>query len=514
MFTLRRSLALCLLALASADPSALRAGGSNLAVVSTSPSAATLGADVLDAIAVTFDRPVDPASLVTRRSFWAFGRWSGTVSGSFVLSNGDRTVSLVPDRSLSAGERVMVILSHDLEGADGTALRDAGYSFQFWTSARPASLTFEEVDRWSTRTTPGETSRAYGGIGSDLDGDGYPDIAIVNEDTEDLRVFMNQADGTGTFGSMLTPTSALGTQASPSEPSDFDRDGEVDIAVANPQDSTVSILLGQGDGSFGSQQLLPVAATPRGIAVLDADGDGDVDIAVASTGASALTLFVNDGSGAFAPSAGGTFGTGTAGEWALAAVDLDEDGLLDLVDGGRNDERLHVHLGNGDGTFSAAGSQDAGGRVWMLATGDVNGDGHEDVAGVNSNDNNGAILLGNGAGALAAPTTYATDPFPLAVDLGDLDGDGDLDWMTSSFSGDWFLFTNDGTGTFTFDQEFLAPRAASCSLLLDVDRDGDLDLALVDELEDEVIVLVQGAVLFADGFEGGDTGAWSASVPE
>jgi hypothetical protein len=84
--------------------------------------------------------------------------------------------------------------------------------------------------------------------------------------------------------------------------------------------------------------------------------------------------------------------------------------------------------------------------------------------------------------------TRPTDPFPLATDLGDLDGDGDLDWLTSSFSGDWFVFTNNGSGTFTFDQEFLAPQAASCAVLVDIDNDADLDLALIDELADVVIL--------------------------
>ena len=484
-------------------------GPTPLSVTAVDPPPGALAAPRGGAITVTFDRPVDPSSVVARRSFWAFGRWTGTLSGTFSFSDGDRTVSLVPDRPLTAGDRVMVILSHDLRGMDGAFLRGEGFSYQFWTAARSADLDFGEVDRFSTRTTAAQSSRAYGGIASDLDGNGFPDITIVNEDTADLRVFLNGGDGAGTFEDMLQPTVPVGNQASPSEPSDFDRDGEVDVCVANIADGTVSVVLGNGDGTFQPQQTLAVGSNPRGIAVLDADGDGDTDIAVTSSDASTITLLLNDGSGAFgSPS---TFGTGSAGEWALAAVDLDEDGILDLVAGGRGSERLYVYTGDGDGTFSAAGDQDAGGGVWMLATGDVNGDGHEDVTGVNSFANNGAILLGDGTGALGAPQTYATDPFPLAVDLGDLDGDGDLDWVTSSFSGDWFLFTNDGSGAFTFDQDFAAPRAASCALMVDVDGDDDLDLALIDELEDEVIVLTHGApALFADGFESGDTSAWSA----
>jgi len=192
---------------------------------------------------------------------------------------------------------------------------------------------------------------------------------------------------------------------------------------------------------------------------------------------------------------------------------MNEDGILDLVVGGRDTQRLYVYLGDGGGSFTLGDDESAGGSVWMLASGDVNGDGHEDLASANSFSNNGAILLGDGLGNLGAATTYSTDPFPLATDLGDLDGDGDLDWTTSSFSGNWFLFENGGSGGFTFHQEFIAPQAASCSLLMDIDNDGDLDLALVDELEDEIIILSNIGSLFSDGFETGDTTLWSLTVP-
>ena len=146
----------------------------------------------------------------------------------------------------------------------------------------------------------------------------------------------------------------------------------------------------------------------------------------------------------------------------------------------------------------------------MIVLGDVDADGDEDISVANSS-NNGAILRGDGAGNLGAPQVYATDPFALATDLGDLDGDGDLDWIIASFGGDWTLFLNDGTGTYVVDREIAAPEAASCSLMMDIDNDGDLDLALIDELADEVIVMENTGGIFADGFESGDTTAWSST---
>ena len=106
----------------------------------------------------------------------------------------------------------------------------------------------------------------------------YYRLTIVNEDTADLRVFLNKADGTGLFHDFLTPPSPVQDRASPSEPADFDRDGITDICVANLNTNTVSVLRGRGDGTFDPQQIIPVGLLPRGIVVLDVDGDGDIDI--------------------------------------------------------------------------------------------------------------------------------------------------------------------------------------------------------------------------------------------
>ncbi|HET7294023.1 MAG TPA: FG-GAP-like repeat-containing protein [Vicinamibacteria bacterium] len=453
-----------------------------LAVVGTTPVARSVAAPAEGTIMLRFDRPVQRDS-VTSRSLRVLGRWSGPADGTVAFEDSDRAVVFSPRRPFSAGESVSVTLSRALAGADGTTLRPEGYALSFWTRARPASLRLDVVERLSTRPLPHVEARAYGGVASDLDGDGRLDLAIVNEDTADVAVFLND----GGFRFRSAGRAAVGRRASPAESADFDGDGRLDLAVANIADATVSILPGRGDGSFGTAATVAVGETPRGIAVLDADGDGDPDVAVASFGANGLTLLLNDGAGRFA--AGSALEAGVDGEWALAAADMDGDGVMDLVVGGQGSERIAVLRGRGDARFEPAGSQAAGGGPWMLVTGDLDRDGREDVAVVNGRSNTASVLRGDGRGGLEAARLYPIAPFGLASDLGDMDGDGDLDWLTSSYSGEWRLFDNRGDGGFDLRSLFRAPQAASCALPFDADGDGDLDLALIDEEADEVILV-------------------------
>ena len=457
-----------------------------LDVVSVDPLPFTRSADPGSPIVVRFSRPVRPDS-VDARSLWAFGRGSGAADGAFRFSEDSRTVTLVPRRPFAAGETATVYVSHDVTAEDGSRLRPGGFSWQFWTRAARSALAFDEVAVLSTRAFPDAPTRAYGGVASDLDEDGFLDLTIVNEDSADLRVFLSRGDGTGLFHDFLRPPAPVGRRASPSESSDFDRDGHVDVAVANIDVQSTSILLGAGNGTFGPAQDLGVGLSPRGIAVLDADGDGDVDVAVANAGSGTLSLLRNDGRGRFSPTP--ALDAGGDGEWALASADMNADGLLDLVVGAQAGQEVIVLAGNGDGTFRRTGSADAGGRVWMLNTGDVDGNGTEDVVVANSQSGNVAVLLGDGRGGLRRSQTIAVGAFPLASDLGDLDGDGDLDWVVSTFRGGWHVLRNGGDGRFALERLIGAPAAASCALLFDADGDGDLDLALVDEEVDQVILL-------------------------
>jgi hypothetical protein len=483
----------CLLGAApvSAGESGVALG--EMQIVATRPIPNRVGVAPNTVVRVMFDRPVQTAT-VDSSSFRVHGRWSGRADGVLSFSNGNQTVTLNPDHDFSAGETVYVNLGHSIVAADGSPLRSAGYAFQFIVRTQtlaaipPGPLPFTQIDTLLVRSTPSVPTRAYGGLGSDFDRDGWLDLGIVNEISEDLRVFMNTADGSGLYDPFLQPPTPIGTQASPNEPGDFNNDGLPDAATANVVDNTVSILLGHGDGTFEPQQVVAVGAAPHGLAVLDADGDADPDIVTANTDGNNLSLLLNNGSGVFGPAT--SFNSGGNGEYSLGAGDMNNDGIDDLVVGTRNDQTIHVLRGNGNATFTHVGSSPAGGNTWQLALGDLNRDLKLDVATGNGGSQNGAILKGNGDGTLGPPAVVTVSGSIVASDLGDLDGDGDLDWILSSFgSASWFVFRNNGVGAMASAQTFPAPAAASCSVFLDFDNDRDLDLALVDEVADVVLLM-------------------------
>lgn len=456
-----------------------------LQVVSHAP-ASNAHAPASTTISVTFDRALN-TSTIDVDSFRAFGRGGGAIRGSWAFSNGNTTATLTPDAALSAGDWVYVNLSHDIRAQDGSFLRSAGYAFQFEVAVLPSTATFVQTQQFSNRTGGAQT-RIYGAAATDLDGDGWLDLATVNEVSADVRVFLNHADGSNQFGPMKPPQ-PIGVEASPNETADFDNDGRIDMCVAAATSGTVSILLGAGNGSFSSAQDIDVGSEPHGIWPLDVDGDGDLDVVNCNVGSNNLSLMLNDGDGTFGDPT--YFEGGVDGEYGLVAADMNDDGITDLVVAGRNGNQINTMLGNGDGTFTASGpAQPTGGSTWVVVVADVDGDGDLDAATANDGTGTVSVLKGDGTGRFGAPSTINVGSHVPAVDLGDLDGDGDPDMVVSSFGGGfWRWYRNDGTGAFTLVEEFTAVSNPSCAILFDADNDGDLDLALSDEIADVVRIM-------------------------
>ena len=462
-------------------------------VLSTSPTSNSLSAPAATPISVTFDQALMTSS-VTAQTLHVFGKQTGKSTGTLSFSNGNQTVTFTPAKAFAAGELVLVNLSHDIKAADSTPLRSAGYAFQFLIRTAPALRSFDQAQSMSNRS--GSPTRIYGAAAADLNGDGFIDLATVNEDSADIRVFMNKADGSGTYDEKFTKPFPIGVESSPNETLDFDDDGKIDLAVSATDSGGVWIVRGAGNGKWASSQVVMTGSEAHGIATLDIDGDGDLDIVDALAGPSSdeMAVLVNN-AGTFSNPT--YFESGCTGDWGLASGDVNGDGIIDLVVGCTVEEKISVMLGNGDGSFTALTPQDAGGSPWQVTLGDVDGDGDLDVTLANAfptDGKGGALLIGNGDGTYGAPARFDTNGHAPATDLGDLDGDGDLDWVLSGHVGGlWRLYVNDGAGNFTFDQDFIATDNPSCAVLLDIDNDGDLDMALTDEIADVVVVLRNAA---------------------
>ena len=214
---------------------------------------------------------------------------------------------------------------------------------------------------------------------------------------------------------------------------DFNGDGNLDFASTSSNDNTVSILLGNGDGTFQGRVVYATAAFPYGIAVGDFNGDGQLDLAVANINSSAVSVLLGNGDGTFQPHV--EYHAGRGAGWVNAA-DLNADGVLDLVVANGTSSTVSVLVGNGDGTFQPRIDYAIPSGAERSRAADFNGDGKLDlVVTFRNSPNVVSILLGNGDGTFQVPVEFATGPGPLGVATGDFNDDGRLDLAVASLSG-------------------------------------------------------------------------------
>ena len=236
------------------------------------------------------------------------------------------------------------------------------------------------------------------------------------------------------------------------------------------------------------QNVLSVGSDPRGIVIADFNGDGKPDMAIVNRGSDSISILLGNGDGTFAPAV--TYATG-ADCIAIAVGDLNGDGKMDLVTANRAAYTISVLLGNGDGTFGSHTDYTVGTEPMAVALGDFNGDGFLDVAEVNNADNTLSILLGVGNGALQNPVTYSVGSSPIAIVTGDFNGDGYLDLATANTGGNnvSVLFGN-GNGTFQAAAFYATGDDPDGMLAADLNGDGKLDLVVADNGSDSVSVLL------------------------
>lgn len=225
---------------------------------------------------------------------------------------------------------------------------------------------------------------------------------------------------------------------------DLTGDGHPDLVSANG-DSTLSVLINAGDGTFAAGSGVALESYPRSLASDDLNGDGRLDVVVASQTNGAAVL-LGDGAGGFGPLRNYRAGSESV---TVAIADFNLDSRPDLVVGNRASADVSILLGLGDGTFLSplhyAASQDP----YWIDTGDVNGDGRADVVVTNYALDQISVLLGNGDGSLQSPAVYATGNQPECVIIVDLNLDGWPDIVTGDFApGGVSVLMGNGGGTF------------------------------------------------------------------
>ncbi len=256
----------------------------------------------------------------------------------------------------------------------------------------------------------------YGAVAvGDFNGDGILDLVLTNPLARQFSVLLGNGDGT--FGSGLSQT--IGSYSVAIAVADLNGDGIPDLAFSN-QDSTISVLLGKGDGTFGTPVKYTAGQLTSGIAAEDFNGDGFPDLVVTNESDNTVSVLLGKGDGTFSTQV--SYATGSDPE-AVAVGDFNGDGIADLAVENSGDSTVGILLGTGNGTFRAQSTYDSGG-YYSITAADLDGDGVLDLALANPTPGTVTVLIGKGDGSFGAPVSYATGGGPTSVAIADFDGDG------------------------------------------------------------------------------------------
>ncbi len=348
-----------------------------------------------------------------------------------------------------------------------------------------ASLGDPVIETLAAGFAPAVGNEPSGIVAGDFNGDGNTDIAVglnAVSPTDSATVLLG--DGTGNFSPVTgNPITAIGK---PVLVQDFNGDGHPDILVADRLSASMTVLLGNGDGTF--------TVSPQGVfytnygnepAVAgDFNGDGIPDLAVG--GGYYLVILLGQGDGSFTQVPVTTTNIFEASNFAsMVTADLNGDGLSDLMVADDGPHQVSVYLSNGDGTFTAAPDTPISlNSATLLTTGDYNGDGKLDLAlSLYGGSSQVAVFLGNGDGSFQATPSLASSTIgftPFLFTTGDFNADGIPDLFLGAQVNGTTISVLQGKGDGTFSEVSIGSAGLPCcssSTMADFNGDGATDIA-------------------------------------
>jgi hypothetical protein len=351
-------------------------------------------------------------------------RFASTVSVH--RNNGDATFGSAKILPVPTGPTTLA--SGDVDGDGRADLLTSGNSDTLWVLLANGPATFAPP-------TAVRTPVPFGYLEvDDVNGDDRLDL-IGRSYREDSVVTVQLGNGDGSF--QAGTSWLVGRRPSDIEIADFDEDGRADLLASvtgtypSQPESTLSLLRGNGDGTFQPRVALVTLSFPSNLAVADFDGDGHADIAVQHVGSYVLSFFLGNGDASFRPRIDFEWSDGGG----LHAADFDEDGFDDFAFsyGSIYGSAIFVLIGAGDGTFWDP-TMFTDGVLGLAEIEDMNGDGHQDLVGMDTNSGAIHVLVGNGDAVFAAPAFGHGLDGNYDVAFADFDQDGAIDVASANYS--------------------------------------------------------------------------------
>ena len=309
-------------------------------------------------------------------------------------------------------------------------------------------------------------------VPGDFNGDGLQDLAVTDQQTDEISIQLGLGDGT------FIPLTRLKTSQVPNVmvAADFNNDGDLDLAVTHFPSDSISLLLGRGDGTFGTESTINVGDGPDCIVVGDFNADGNKDLAITHYYSNNLFILMGRGDGSF-----NVLPPTVVGDRPIAvAIGLfNADQTQDLVTANSFSGDYSVLLGDGNGSFSKQFRFRTQGPPSPPAVGDFNGDGLQDLAVTDYNFNSVYVLLSSGDGTFHLHATLRAGRFPDQIAVRDFNADGIEDFaVVNDLSYDVSVFIGLGDGSFGPETRYRAGDLPFYIFIADFDADGIQDLAL------------------------------------